>query len=171
MLLTVAQKYLIRCLNDFGGVTKSQAEKLLQLKYPNSTHKSEIHQLLRLGEIKEQGEYLSNKNIGLSTDNISAIDIVLLIADNNSIIQKGKKPFAVTIFKYRNEKLWRYDVCIIKPEFERLVNAELEDINAKHRTIIFLLDNPDQEKNIYVPCECCFTWKENGEYRFYKEKR
>ena len=172
MLMTVPQKYLKGLLKDFGALKKSQAEKLLWMKYPDKSHKSEIHQLLLKREIKEQGEYILDTNGKICNELISAVDVMLLIADKETdIIQKGNKPFAITFFKKKEERLWRYDICIVKAGFEIAITALLENINAKYRIIVFLLENPEQQENIYVPCEYCFVWKENGEYHFYKEKR
>ena len=47
----------------------------------------------------------------------------------------------------------------------------IEGKNAKYRVIVFVLENPEQQKNIFVSCEYCFAWIEDGEYKFYKEKR
>ena len=87
------------------------------------------------------------------------------------VIQKGTKPFTVTFFKKRNDKLWRFDIIVVNSGEERIITAMLEGINPKYRTVIFVLENPEQQENLTVPCDYCFAWKKNGEYHFYKEKR
>lgn len=49
-----------------------------------------------------------------------------------------------------------------------MISAALEGISTKYRMMVFILEKPEQQKSIFVPCEHCFTWKDNGEYRFYK---
>ena len=45
-----------------------------------------------------------------------AIDIMLLMEPKHiESVQKGSEPFALTFFRQRQEKLWRYDVCIVTP--------------------------------------------------------
>lgn len=172
MLLTLPQKYLKDLLKDLGVLTKAQAEKLLRMKYPQKSHKNEIHQLLVMHEIYEQGQYLLDENGKIGREIISAIDVMLLISTRSiDIIRNGNRPFELTFFKFKGEKLWRYDICIVKSGTEIVVTTLLEKINAKYRVIIFVLDYPEQQKSIYVPCEFCFAWKENGEYHFYKETR
>lgn len=172
MLLTVPQKYAKSLLKDFGALRKSHVEKILRIKYPHKSYKSEIYQLIAKQEIKRQDDFLiyGNKEIDLKT--IAAFDVLSLIADSTTeTIQKGKEPFNVTFLKQKNDKLWRYDICVVSQGFEAMVTSQIENINAKYRVIIFVLENPDQQKNIIVPCEYRFAWKKDGEYHFYKEKR
>lgn len=172
MLLTVPQKYLLTLLKEFGALKKVHVERLLELKFPHKSHISEIHQLVVKREILEQDEYYLISNGKIIPEIIKGFDVLTLIANNKTdIIQKGKHPFAVTFFKEKEDKLWRYDICIVKPGFESIVANLIEGKNAKYRVIVFVLENPEQQKNIFVSCEYCFAWIEDGEYKFYKEKR
>jgi len=76
--------------------------------------------------------------------------------------------FSVTFFKERNQTLWRYDICSVPLGGEPMISAALEGISTKYRMMVFILEKPEQQKSLFIPCEHCFTWKDNGEYRFYK---
>lgn len=172
MLLTVPQKYLKELLKDFGGLKKSQIETLLKMQNKYLTYERTAIPLIRNGEAMEIGEYLISQKGGIIQENVTAVEIMLMIeSECIDVIQKGTEPFTVTFFKKRSEKLWRFDICVVKPGYEIVVTAALEGINPKYRTIIFVLETPEQQENLIAPCDYCFTWKENGEYHFYKEKR
>lgn len=170
MLLTVAQKYLKELLKEFGALKRKQIEKLLRMKTPDYSYYPTIKPLITMGDINEQGEYILDSNGTFDVGIITAVDVMLKIETKQiDVIQKGKSPFTLTFFKQRGEKLCRYDICIAKQGLEQVLTAELENINAKYRTIIFVLEFPEQQENLFAPCEYCFVWKEDGEYHFYKE--
>ena len=123
------------------------------------------------GQIEKiDGEYILDSNGIIDADIITAIDIMLEIESKTiEMIQKGKSPFTLTFFKHREEKLCRYDICTAKQGLEQLLTAELENINAKYRTVVFVLESPEQQDNLFALCEYCFVWREEGEYHFYKE--
>ena len=172
MLLTIPQKYLKGLLKNFGALKISQIEQLLKMKNKNYTYKQTVLSMIHNGEVREIGDFLTSLNRGIIPENIIAIDIMLRIENEKiELIQKGTDPFNVTFFKYKKEKLWRFDICVVKPGYEQVVTAKLEGINSKYRTIIFVLENPDQQEILIAPCKYCFAWKENGEYHFYKESR
>ena len=169
MLLTVPQKYLKGLLRDFGGLKKSQIDILLKMQNKYTTYERTAIPLIRNGEAMEMGKYLISQKGEIIQENVTAVEIMLMIeSECIDVIQKGTEPFAVTFFKKRSEKLWRFDICVVKPGYEIVVTAALEDINPKYRTIIFVLENPEQQENLIAPCDYCFAWKENGEYHFYK---
>lgn len=170
MLLTVPQKYLKELLKEFGALKIRQTKKLIRMKIPDYSYYKTIKPLIAIGDIKEQGEYILDSNGIIDADIITAIDIMLEIESKTiEMIQKGKSPFTLTFFKHREEKLCRYDICTAKQGLEQLLTAELENINAKYRTVVFVLESPEQQDNLFAPCEYCFVWKEEGEYHFYKE--
>ena len=141
----------------------------LDLLYTVLLYKT-IKPLVAIGDIKEQGEYILDSNGIIDADIITAIDIMLEIESKTiEMIQKGKSPFTLTFFKHREEKLCRYDICTAKQGLEQLLTAELENINAKYRTVVFVLESPEQQDNLFALCEYCFVWREEGEYHFYKE--
>lgn len=172
MLLTVPQKYLKDLLKDFGALKKNQVESLLKIKDKYSNYERTVIPMINGREAMEKGEYLTTYNSSIVRENIIAIDIMLMIENENvEVIQKGNAPFTLTFFKKRSDKLWRFDVCVVKPGYEMVLTAALEGINPKYRTIIFVLENPEQQENLIAPCDYCFAWKQNGEYHFYKELR
>ena len=85
-------------------------------------------------------------------------------------------PFSLTFFKQRLEdhhgtqeyRLWRYDVCPVPPGREALTCALLENIEHKYRLVVFVLEKAEQQERVYIPCEHCFVWKDDGEYHFFK---
>ena len=172
MFLTVPQKFLKGLLKDFGALKKSQAELFIKMYNRYCTYEQTVLPLLRNGEAKEIGEYLTSPNGKITQENILALDIMLMIENEKvDYIQKGTAPFTVTFFKQKNGKLWRFDICVVKLGYERLVTAALEGINVKYRTVVFVLENPIQQESLIAPCEYCFAWEKLGKYHFYKEKR
>ena len=170
MLLTVPQKYLMGLLKDFGGLKKYQIELLLKMQNNHSTYERTVTPLVRNGEAMEVADYLTTQKGKIVKENVTAIEIMLKIeSDCIEVIQKGTEPITVTFFKMRSEKLWRFDICVVKPGYEMVVTAALENINPKYRTVIFVLEYPEQQENLIAPCDYCFAWMENGEYHFYKE--
>ena len=172
MFLTVPQKYLKGLLKDFGGLRKSQIELLLKMHNKNASYEKTTSSMIYYDEIKEIGEYLTSSKGVIIRENVIAVEIMLKIeSEFIEVIQKGTAPFTLTFFKKRSDKLWRFDVCVVKPGYEMVLTAALEGINPKYRTIIFVLENPEQQENLIVPCDYCFAWEQNGEYHFYKEMR
>ena len=172
MLLNVSQKYFCGLLSEFGALKKEQAEKLLLMKNQYFTYKQTVNPLICRGLVREKDGCILDREGEVNEDIIISFDVMLKLEDKSlEVIQKGKSPFTVTFFRFKKEKLWRYDICIVKQGFERVVSAMLEGMNSKYRVIIFVLENPDQQKDLYVSCEYCFVWKKQGEYHFYKEKR
>lgn len=172
MLLNGPQKFLKGMLRDFGALRRNQVELLLKMQNPYFSYDQTVVSMIHNGLAREVGDYLTTLNGNISLENIIAIDIMLRIeSEKIDVIQKGAPPFKVTFFKKKNEKLWRYDVCVVEAGKEMFITSALESINPKYRTIIFVLENPEQQENIIVPCDYCFAWKKNGEYHFYKESR
>lgn len=136
MLLTVPQKYLKELLKEFGALKINQAKKLIRMKIPDYPYYKTIKPLIAVGEIKEQGEFIFDSNGIIDANIITAIDIMIEIESKKiDMLQKGKSPFTLTFFKHREEKLCRYDICIAKQGLEQVLTAELENINAKYRTV------------------------------------
>lgn len=169
MLLSKPQKSLLRLLRDFGAVREGQAQRLLIMEYPGLRWEPVIHQLENGGLIRRTDSCVKLPDQCPEINLLNAIDVMLLLSPNKiELFQKGTPPFSVTFFKEKNQTLWRYDICSVPLGRELVVNAALEGINAKYRMMVLILEKPDQQKSLFVPCEHCFTWKENGEYRFYK---
>lgn len=171
MLLSRPQKNLIEILRHFGAVRENQLFQLLKMDYPNLQLEPAIRQLVCGGQIRRDSGYLMLSDGGkIDQKVLCAIDVMLLLETKHiEMIQKGSNPFTLTFFKERSEKLWRYDVCVVKPGTEILIDALLENINHKYRMIVFVLEKREQQKSLTVPCEHCYAWKQDGSYRFYKE--
>ena len=169
MLLTTPQRRLLDILRQFGTIRTDQAEKLLKMEDRKLQFSPMLRALECGGRVRRHGDLLTLQNAPPNTDTIELIDIMLLLEPKAIVqFQKGNNPIAVTFFKYRDDKLWRYDICRVVPGTEPIVNAQLETLNAKCRMIVFVLERPEQQHGISVPCERCFAWKEDGEYKFYK---
>ena len=171
MLLNVPQKFLKDLIRDLGALKKNQVEMILKMQNEFFSYERTVMPMVHNGLLKETGDFLSIRDGRITPENITAIDIMLKIeSEKIEVIQKGTKPFTVTFFKKRNDKLWRFDIIVVKPGEERIITAILEGINPKYRTVIFVLENPEQQENLIAPCDYCFAWKNNGDYHFYKEK-
>lgn len=169
MFLTVPQKRLLEILRQFGTIRTDQAEQLLKMQEPKLQFTPLLRALECGGRVRRHGEYLTLQHAPLNTDTTDLIDMMLLLEPKNIVqFQKGDTPIAVTFFKYRKDKLWRYDICRVVPGTEPVVNTMLENMNAKYRMMVFVLEKPEQQHKIFVQCERCFVWKEDGEYKFYK---
>lgn len=169
MFLTTPQKKLLDILREFGTLRTDQAERLLKMDNPAIQLAAHLHPLERGGRVQRHGDCITLQHSPPNTDMMEMIDIMLLLEPEHiAHFQKGAQPFAVTFFKYREDKLWRYDICKVSPGTEPVVTALLEGINAKYRMLVFVLENLAQQHGIRVQCEQCFAWKENGEYKFYK---
>lgn len=169
MLLSKPQKYLLDILRQYGAVREDQAKKLLSQHYAGLHFDPVVYQMISGGLIRKENGYLVDRDGSIHEDIMLAIDIMLLLEPKTiEHMQKGAYPFALTFFKERQEKLWRYDICIALPGKEALLCAALEQIGHKYRMIVIVLDSLEQQDKFVIPCEHCFAWKENGKYKFYK---
>lgn len=164
----VDQQVILDLLNLFGAVREDQAETILKHKYPNATLERTIYPLLTGRKIRRSNGYLFSRSGKLDEKIIEAIDIMLLLGpDFNEPFNKGKDVFALTFFKWRNDKLWRYDICPVAYGTEAVVSARLEGESAKYRMFVFVPEKSEQMHGIQVACEHCYVLKNNGEYEFY----
>ena len=169
MFLTTPQRNLLDMLQEFGTVRADQAERLLKMDNPTVQLSAQLQPLERGGRIQRSGDWLTLQHARPNPTGAEMLDVMLLLEPERIVhFQKGTRPFAVTFFKYREDKLWRYDICEVKPGTEPMITALLEGINAKYRMLVFVLEAPEQRFGIEVACAHCFAWKENGEYKFYK---
>lgn len=169
MLLSKPQKSLIRLLREFGAVREGQAQRLLIMEYPGLKWEPVIRQLENGGLVRRTDGYVQLPDHCPEINLLNAIDVMLLLSPKKiELFQKGTPPFSVTFFKERDQTLWCYDICSVSLGRELAVSAALEGISTKYRMMVFILEKPERQKSLFVPCEHCFTWKDNGEYRFYK---
>lgn len=165
---------ILNLLNQFGAIREDQAERILKYKFPNAVLERTIFPLLSGGRIRKINGYLFSRSGKLNEKIIEAIDIMLILeADMSQRCIKGTEPFVLTFFKWRSEKLWRYDVCPVAYGTETVISAQLENIASKYRMIVFVPEKEEQMHGIKANCEHCYVLKNNGEYEFYlysKEK-
>lgn len=93
--------------------------------------------------------------------------MLLLGPDITQPLQRTKEIFALTFYKNRDGKLWRYDICPVAYGTEAVISGQLEGENFKYRMLVFVPEKEEQMQGIYVPCEHCYVLKNNGEYEFY----
>ena len=169
MLLSKPQKDLLEMVRQYGAVRTDQARQLLRQKYTGLNFDTIVHQMECGALIRKEKDILREQSKVVNTDVLLAIDIMLLMEPKHiESVQKGSEPFALTFFRQRQEKLWRYDVCIVTPGREPVICAALENISHKYRMIVFVLGSPEQQTRLVAPCEHCFAWKKDGTYKFYK---
>lgn len=169
MLLSKPQKDLLEIIRQYGAVRVDQARRLLKQKYSYLNFNTIVHQMECGALIRKENGILHAPDKPADEEMLLAIDIMLLLEPKCiEMMQRGTPPFALTFFRQRKEKLWRYDICIVPPGQESLIYAALENVSHKYRMIVFVLDAPEQQVKLAVPCEHCFVWKEDGIYKFYK---
>lgn len=169
MLLSKPQKDLLEIVRQYGAVRTDQARRLLRQRYPGLNFETIVHQMECGALLWKDGGILHEPGRTADPDLLLAIDIMLLLEPKNiEAMQKGAGPFALTFFRQRRDKLWRYDVCIVTPGQEAIICAALENISHKYRMIVFVLGSPEQQTKLAAPCEHCFAWKKDGTYKFYK---
>lgn len=162
------QQVILDLLSLFGAVRENQAEAVLKLKYPDATLEKTIYPLITGRKIKRSNGYLFSRSGKLDEKIIEAIDIMLLLGpDITQPIQRNKEIFALTFYKIREEKLWRYDICPVAYGTETVVSGQLEGENTKYRMFVFIPEREEQMQGIRVPCEHCYVLKKDGKYEFY----
>lgn len=172
MLLTKLQREFYDLLCRFGALREDQIISLIRMQNERVKPDCILFPILRSGLAFREGDFIVCKGGAIREESIIAIDVMLTIESKELVcFQKGVFPFDLTFFKERSGKLWRYDIAVIATGKEPLVSAVLEGILPNHRLIIFVLNHPEQQKLLYAPCDICFAWCENGEYKFYMEEK
>lgn len=170
--IKTTQRWILEILKMFGAIRVEQAEKLLKMKFPTATLERTIMPLLTSRLIKRNEGYLFSGSGKIDDKTVEAVDIMLLTEPDISqgfICGKGE-PIVLTFFKWRNDKLWHYDICPIAYGTEAAVSAKLENTNQKYRMIVFVPEREEQMEAIDISCEHCYVLKNNGNYDFYRYK-
>ena len=155
-------------LQQFGAVREDQAEKILQLKFPMATLEKAIIPMISSRVIHRSNGYLFSRSGKLDERNIEAIDIMLLIGpDPKESFMRGTDPVLLTFFKWRQNKLWRYDICPVAYGTEAAMSAKLENSSSKYRMFVFVPEKEEQMQGIHVNCDHCYVLNNDGEYEFY----
>lgn len=163
---------ILDLLAQFGAVREDQAEKILQFQFPKATLERTIFPLLTGRAIRRSNGYLFSRSGKLDEKLIEAIGIMLLIGpDPKESFVRGADPFVLTFFKWRQDKLWRYDICPVAYGTEAAVTARLENLSAKYRMFVFIPEKEEQMQGIQLDCEHGYVLKNNGEYAFYVRRK
>ena len=162
------QQVILDLLQQFGAVREDQAANILKLKYPEASLKKAIVPMLSSRMIHRSNGYLFSRSGKLDDKIIEAIDIMLLIGpDVRESFMRGTEPVLLTFFKWRQDKLWRYDICPIAYGTEAALSAKLENSGSKYRMFVFVPEKEEQMQGIHVNSEHCYVLKKDGEYEFY----
>lgn len=169
MVINRVQKRLLELIGQFGAIRVDQAEALLRQQFPYIEIERTLFPLKSGGKLTQREGYLFGSNSRIHPPTVEAIDILLLVEpDATEPYLKGADPFALTFFKKRDNKLWRYDICPVAKGTEYVVCAQLENVNPKYRMILFVLGDKEQMALLHVNCEHRFVLKSGGTYHFYK---
>ena len=166
MLLTKTQKKILEIVREYGGM---KAEMLKRLCPDAYSFEVSLHQLEVNRRLIKTGEYYCDDTAlicGRNTE--TAFEVMLAICGHPpEIYCRGQPPFSLTFFKEREQKLCRYDICVVEPGREQVVNAMLGGMAGKYGTAIFVLEQKEQAERMIVPPDCRFAVKENAKYIFY----
>ena len=162
------QQVIFDLLQQFGVIREDQAKKILLSKFPAAMLEKAIFPLLTGRMIRQSNGYLFSRSGVLDHKIIEAIDIMLLLGpEPNEAIIRGKDLSVLTFFKWRQNKLWRYDICPVAYGTEAAITAKLETTAVKYRMFVFVLEKEEQMQGIHANCEHCYVLKNDGEYEFY----
>lgn len=172
MMLGDTQQKTLEYLKQYGCLREDQIEKLLKSQFSYVDMQSVKKQLGYYGMIDDIGGFIALPEKQPETEIISAIDVMLEFPLSDiQLHMAAPEPFNLTFFKNNKDgKLCRYDVCHCKPGIERVLSAQLESLNEKYRTVLIMLDNVNQQKNIMISPDHCFVVREDGQIKFYKPK-
>lgn len=166
MLLTKTQKKIFEIVREYGGM---KAEMLKRLCPDAYSFEVSLHQLEVNRKLIKTGEYYCDDTALICDRNIeTAFEVMLAVCGHPpEIYCRGQPPFSLTFFKEREQKLCRYDICVVTDGREQVVNAMLGGMTGKYGTAIFVLEQKEQAERMIVPPDCRFAVKENAKYIFY----
>ena len=166
MLLTKTQKKILEIVREYGGMRADMLNSLCPDAY---SFEVALHQLEVNRRIVRTGEYLCDDTGVIGDRNTeTAFEVMLAVcAEPPEVYCRGRPPFSLTFFKEREQKLCRYDICVVTDGREQVVNAMLGGMAGKYGTAIFVLEQKEQAERMIVPPDCRFAVKENAKYIFY----
>ena len=167
MLLTKTQRKTLEIIREYGGRRADMLKKLCPEAY---SFEVALHQLEVNRRIVRTGEYLCDDTGVIGDRNTeTAFEVMLAVcAEPPEVYCRGRPPFSLTFFKEREQKLCRYDICVVEPGREMVVSAMLELTDPAGRVVIAVLESLDRGEYLRVPCDTYICIKEKTEYRFYK---
>ena len=166
MLLTKTQKKILEIVREYGGM---KAEMLKRLCPDAYSFEVSLHQLEVNRRLIKTGEYYCDDTLLICDRNTeTAFEVMLAVCGHPpEIYCRGQPPFSLTFFKEREQKLCRYDICVVTDGREQVVNAMLGGMAGKYGTAIFVLEQKEQAERMIVPPDCRFAVNENAKYIFY----
>ncbi len=166
MLLTKTQKKILEIVREYGGM---KAEMLKRLCPDAYSFEVSLHQLEVNRRLIKTGEYYCDDTALICDRNTeTAFEVMLAVCGHPpEIYCRGQPPFSLTFFKEKDEKLCRYDICVVTDGREQVINAMLAVLGGKYGTVIFVLEEMQQAERLTVPPDCRFAVKENTKYTFY----
>ena len=166
MLLTKTQKKILEVVREYGGMKAEMLKRLCPEAY---SFEVSLHQLEVNRKLIKTGEYYCDDTAlicGRNTE--TAFEVMLAVCVHPpEIYCRGQPPFSLTFFKEKDEKLCRYDICVVTDGREQVINAMLAVLGGKYGTVIFVLEEMQQAERLTVPPDCRFAVKENTKYTFY----
>ncbi len=166
MLLTKTQKKILEIVREYGGMRADMLNSLCPEAY---SFEVSLHQLEVNRRLIKTGEYYCDDTLLICDRNTeTAFEVMLAVCGRPpEIYCRGQPPFSLTFFKEREQKLCRYDICVVTDGREQVVNAMLGGMAGKYGTAIFVLEQKEQAERMIVPPDCRFAVKENAKYIFY----
>lgn len=166
MLLTKTQKKILEIVREYGGMKAEMLKRLCPEAY---SFEVSLHQLEVNRRLIKTGEYYCDDTLLICDRNTeTAFEVMLAVCGHPpEIYCRGQPPFSLTFFKEREQKLCRYDICVVTDGREQVVNAMLGGMAGKYGTAIFVLEQKEQAERMIVPPDCRFAVKENAKYIFY----
>ena len=166
MLLTKTQKKILEIVREYGGMRADMLNSLCPDAY---SFEVSLHQLEVNRRLIKTGEYYCEDTALICDRNTeTAFEVMLAVcAEPPEVYCRGRPPFSLTFFKEREQKLCRYDICVVTDGREQVINAMLAVLGGKYGTVIFVLEEMQQAERLTVPPDCRFAVKENTKYTFY----
>ena len=166
MLLTKTQKKILEIVREYGGMRADMLNSLCPDAY---SFEVSLHQLEVNRRLIKTGDYYCDDTALICDRNTeTAFEVMLAVCGHPpEIYCRGQPPFSLTFFKEREQKLCRYDICVVTDGREQVVNAMLGGMAGKYGTAIFVLEQKEQAERMIVPPDCRFAVKENAKYIFY----
>ena len=166
MLLTKTQKKILEIVREYGGMRADMLNSLCPDAY---SFEVSLHQLEVNRKLIKTGEYYCDDTAlicGRNTE--TAFEVMQAVCGHPpEIYCRGQLPFSLTFFKEREQKLCRYDNCVVTDGREQVINAMLAALGGKYGTVIFVLEGTKQAERLTIPPDCRFAVKENTKYTFY----
>jgi len=175
--ITPDQKYILSILKETKAMRKSQAFTLLH-KLSDSKDESYIlrclDQLRHMRKIVWQSEDLFTLSqlwaVPADAEVLSAIDIMLDLTEIRiPAISSSTRPYTLCFLSEQHDGIGDYAVIAVHPGEEVTITTNLRHINNDSTTIVFLLQNISQAKQIQTSLTHFFATYADGNYHYFSE--